>query len=370
MLKKQLENKIYNSLEVRNMKKKQVALAMAGILAMGTVLTGCGNTAKPAAEDTGASQEETTAEASEGETAEDTEPAASASSFVPENTITFNVSSKAGGNSDLIIRTITDICTREGLVDKTFVVNNNTDGGGNIVRIETQSTDDPDHTLLCFSSGDMQSMLDSDIGLKVDDFAPIATMAADKQLIFAKADGKYKSFEDIMAAIEAGTKINVGGTKSNEHTVFNLFAEEIQKTDMFNYMFYESSAESITALLGDHIDLAMGSPAAAISYVESGDIIPVVALSDERFMAPLDAAPTMEELGYGVVESPMWRGVIAPGSMSEEAQQYWSDIFGKVCETEAWQEYLSTYLLSPYYNDLESTREIMLETQADYLAGE
>lgn len=345
------------------MKKKQVALVMAGILALGTMLTGCGgsgnaDTAAPAETDAPAG------EASEEGGAEETE-----SSFVPENTITFNISSKAGGNSDLIIRTITDICTREGLVGETFVVNNNADGGGNIVRIETHDTDDPDHTLLCFSSGDMQSMLDSDIGLKVDDFAPIATMAADKQLIFAKTGGKYTTFEDVMAAVEAGTKINVGGTKSNEKTAFDLFAEEVEKTDMFNYMFYESSAESITALLGDHIDLAMGSPAAAISYVESGDIIPIVALSDERFMAPLDNAPTMEELGYNVVQSPMWRGVIAPGSMSEEAQQYWSEIFGKVCETEAWQEYLNTYLLSPYYNDLETSREIMLQTQADYLAG-
>lgn len=349
------------------MKKKHVALVMAGILAVGTMLVGCGagNDAAPAPVTEAEAPAETPAE----ENTEDAEPAESVSSFVPKNSITFNISSKAGGNSDLIIRTITDICTREGLVGETFVINNNVDGGGNIVRLETQNTDDPDHTLLCFSSGDMQSMLDSDIGLKVDDLAPIATMAADKQLIFAKTGGKYTSFEDIMAAIEAGTKINVGGTKSNEHTVFNMFAEEIQKTEMFNYMFYESSAESITALLGDHIDLAMGSPAAAISYVESGDIMPVVALSSERFMAPLDAAPTMEELGYNVVESPMWRGVIAPGSMSEEAQQYWSDIFGQVSETEAWQEYLSTYLLSPYYNDLESTRAIMLQTQADYLAS-
>ncbi len=323
------------------MKKKQVALVMAGIFAMGTMLT----------------------RAMAAEAAEST------SSFVPDKTIQFNVSSKAGGNSDLITRTITDICTKEDLVPKNFVVNNNTDGGGNIVRIETHDTKDPDHTLLCFSSGDMQSMLDSDIGLTVEDFAPIATMAADKQLIFASPDGNYSSFEDIMAAIEAGTKINVGGTKSNEKVVFDMFAEEIGKTDMFNYMFYESSAESITALMGNHIDLAMGSPAAAISYVESGDIIPVVALSDERFVAPLDGAPTMVELGYNVVQSPMWRGILAPGSMSEEAQQYWSDVFAQVCETEAWQDYLNNYLLSPYYNDLETTRQIMFDTEADYLAG-
>lgn len=343
------------------MKKRRAALAMACILTLGIMLTACGGTSGGNGTSGGGTPS--------GGAPSGGSSASGGGGFVPENSITFNVSSKAGGNSDLLIRTITDICTKEGLVTEAFVVNNNPDGMGNIVRIETHNSIDPDHTLLCFSAGDMQAMLGSDVGLKVDDFAPIATMAADKNLIFARAGGKYTSFEDVKAAIDAGTKINVGGTNSNEYTVFNMFTEELGKSDMFNYMFYDSSAESITALLGDHIDLSMGSPAAAIAYVESGDIVPIVALSDERFAAPLDAAPTMEELGYNVVQSPMWRGIIASDSMSEEAQRFWSETFGKVCQTEAWQEYLGTYLLSPYYNDLESTREIMLQTQADYFAN-
>lgn len=334
--------------------KKLTALSLSTLLAL-SMLTGCGSKEIEMTKTSATSEK-------------DEESVEEVASWTPENTITYNVSSKAGGNSDLIARTIADICTKEGLVKETFVVNNNTDGSGNIVRIETHDTDDPNHTLLCFSSGDMQSMLDSDIGLTVDDFAPIATMAADKQLIFARVGGKYTTFEDVMAVVESGTKVNVGGTKSNELTAFNMFATEIEKNDMFNYMMYDSSAESITALLGDHIDLAMSSPATAISYVESGDIVPIVALSDERFMAPLDTAPTMEELGYECVQNPMWRGVVASASMSDEAQKFWSETFRKVTETDAWQEYLDNYLLSLYYNDLETTREIMKQTQEEYLA--
>lgn len=77
----------------------------------------------------------------------------------------------------------------------------------------------------------------------------------------------------------------------------------------------------------------------------------------------------MEELGYNTVQSPMWRGVIAPGSMSEEAQEYWNGVFKAVTETDAWQDYLNTYLLSPYFQDLDSTREIMKKAQDDYLAS-
>lgn len=346
--------------------KKLTVVSLGAILAC-SMLAGCGSTETASNSETDTTQKEVASEDSEAKT-EEAEEKATTSAWAPNSTITFNISSKAGGNSDLFARTISDICTKEGFVEPTIVINNNSDGGGNIVRIETHDTTDPDDTLLCFSSGDMQSMLDSEIGLTVADFAPIATLTADKQLIFASANSQYQSFEDIMTAIESGTKLNVGGTKSNEMTAFNMFADEIGKKDGFNYMMYDSSSESITALMGGHIELAMGSPAAAISYVESGDIIPVVALSSERFDAPLDIAPTMEELGYQVVENPMWRGVVASASMSEEAQQYWSDVFKKVSESDAWKEYLSKYLLSPYYNDLETSRQIMMDANDTYLA--
>ncbi len=199
------------------MKKKVLSIVLTGIMAA-SILSGCSTgTAKTETAAAGTTAADTTAAGGAPESTAAGEAASEAASgFTPSNNITYNVSSKAGGNSDLITRTITDICTKEGLVDKPFVVVNNTDGSGNIIRITTHDTKDPDHTLLCFSSGDMQSMLDSEIGLTVDDFAPIAIMAADKQLIFGKAGGAYTSFDDIKAAIDSGVKLNVGGTKSNE----------------------------------------------------------------------------------------------------------------------------------------------------------
>ncbi len=288
--------------------------------------------------------------------------------FVPTENITFNVSSQGGGNSDIFSRTIADICTKEGIVNKTFVINNNIDGNGNIIRLETSNAADPNHTLLCLSSGDMQAMLDSDVGLDMSDFTPLAIMAEDKQLIFSKVGGSYTSFEALLKAAENGTKLNVGGTKSAEFVVFQMFVKTLGMEDAFNYMMYDSSSESITALMGDHIDFAMGSPAAAKAYVESENIVPVVAFSDKRFAAPLDTAPTMEELGYGVVEYPIWRGIVGPKNMSEKAQEYWSHAFERVSESAEWQDYLSKYLLTSQYCDLETTKETMNQTQETYLS--
>ncbi len=337
--------------------KKRMATIMAGVVLAGAMFTGCGN------KETTQSQPATTESEQKAVTEAET------TAFKATNTINFNVCSSAGGNSDLFSRTIADICTKEDLVEPPFVVTNKIDGSGNIIRMETRDSSDPDHTLLCFNAGDVKFTLDSNVGLTMEDFAPIAVLAADKQLLFAKAGGDYTSFEEVVKKLDEGAKLNVGGTPTNEQETFTELADKMGKADSFNYLKYDSSNEALTALLGDHLDLAMSSPGSAIAYVESGDIVPIAAFSDEHFAAPLDVAPTTEELGYGVIQNPMWRGVIASKNMSPEAQEYWNETLKKVSETDAWKEYLDKTLLSPYYHDLDGTREIFKDTEDAYYAS-
>ena len=277
--------------------------------------------------------------------------------------VDFYVSSSAGGGSDIITRTLTDIASKKGFVDAPFVVYNQPDGNGQISRRTVSTARNADSTLLCFSSGDLTAMIQNG-GLTLDDFRPLVILAADKHLCFVNANGKYKSFQEILDAVAAGQKINVGGTMSDERVVFNMLCEELG-TDAFTYITYGSASESIAALLGNHVDIAISKPAAASQYVLSGDIIPVLALSTTRFTAPFDAAPTLSELGYNDVEYPMWRGVIGAKNMSDEAVAYWADVFKKISETEEWQnDYLAKNLLVSQYMGPEEASAVMYEAQA------
>ena len=272
--------------------------------------------------------------------------------------VDFYVSSSAGGGSDIITRTLTDIASKKGFVDAPFVVYNQPDGNGQISRRTVSTARNADSTLLCFSSGDLTAMIQNG-GLTLDDFRPLVILAADKHLCFVNANGKYKSFQEILDAVAAGQKINVGGTMSDERVVFNMLCDELG-TDAFTYITYGSASESIAALLGNHVDIAISKPAAASQYVLSGDIIPVLALSTTRFTAPFDAAPTLSELGYNDVEYPMWRGVIGAKNMSDEAVAYWADVFKKISETEEWQnDYLAKNLLVSQYMGPEEASAVM-----------
>ena len=152
---------------------------------------------------------------------------------------------------------------------------------------------------------------------------------------------------------------------SDERVVFNMLCEELGTKDSFTYITYGSASESIAALLGNHVDIAISKPAAANQYVIAGDIIPVLALSTTRFSTPFDAAPTLSELGYNDVEYPMWRGVIGAKNMSDEAVAFWADAFKKVSETEEWQKnYLERNLLVSQYMGPEEASAVMYEAQA------
>ena len=298
--------------------------------------------------------------------------------FAPSTEVNWIVTSKAGGGSDIYTRMISDIMTTEGWVTETFVVENITDGAGEVGRLQVATTkggNDADHTLLTFNSGDLMPMcLNTDN--RVENFTPIAVMAVDKQLLFTGPGAKYATFADVLAAVQAGTKVVIGGSKGDDIATYEaLIAELGVSEDVLSYITYDGTGDAIVACLGGHVDLVMSKPAAASQYVEatneSEHLEPILALSNERYTGNLADAPTLSEVGdYNNVEVPIWRGVVGPKDMSPEAAAFWSELLGKVAESDKWKtDYLDKNKLISNYMNLEETKEFMTQYQADYLAS-
>ena len=82
--------------------------------------------------------------------------------FHIDGNVDFYVSSSSGGGSDIITRTITDIASKNGIVDAPFIVYNQPDGNGQISRRTVSTARNADSTLLCFSSGDLTAMIQNE----------------------------------------------------------------------------------------------------------------------------------------------------------------------------------------------------------------
>lgn len=293
-------------------------------------------------------------------------------SWAPSDNINWIVTSSPGGGSDIYTRMITEIMNTEGLVTNTFLVDNKTDGGGEVGRLtvsQTRAGDAADHTLLTFNSGDLMPMCQNTDN-RVENFTPIAIMAVDKQLLFKGEHTAYATFEEVLTAVQGGTPVTIGGSKGDDIATYEALIAELGLSEtQMPYVTYDGTGDAITALLGGHVDLLISKPAAASEYVEANSIQPVLALSTERYSGNLADAPTLSEVGdYDDVEVPIWRGVVGPKDMSPEAAAFWSEQLKKVSESEKWAtDYLDKNKLISNYMDLDATKDFMTQYQADYL---
>ena len=299
--------------------------------------------------------------------------ASAESSFEPSGNIEWYITSSPGGGSDIYTRKIIEIISGNGWVTNTFLPTNLTDGGGEVGRMKVAMTQgkNADTTLLTFNSGDLMPMV-ANTDNRIENFTPIAIMAVDKQLLFKGEHTPYGSFQEVLDAIAAGTSVTIGGSKGDDIATYQALAAELGVSEtQLPYITYDGTGDAITALLGGHVDLLISKPAAASEYVEAGSIQAILALSTERYGGKLADAPTLSEVGdYNNVEVPVWRGVAAPGAMSEEAAAFWSDILKQVSESEQWKtEYLEKNMLIGNYMDYQTAKEFMTTYQNDYLAS-
>lgn len=324
------------------MKKKLLATLLVGVMALSTVVSGCGS------------------KKSDGP-------------FVPEKAIQWMCTSSAGGGSDIFTRMIGDIMTTNDMVNgQTIVVTNKTDGAGEVGRNEVANLKkDADYQLLTFNSGDLMPMV-TNTKNRSKNFRILAIMAVDKQLLFKGESTTYETFADVIAACEAGTKVVIGGSKGDDIATYQaLLAELGLSEDVLTYITYDSTGDAITAALGGHVEFVISKPAAASEYVEAGSLVPVLALANERYTGNLADAPTLSEVGdYENVEIPVWRGVAAPAAMSDSAVAFWNEALGKVAETDQWKtDYIEANKLIADYKDTTTATEYVTQYEADYMAS-
>ncbi|WP_212505822.1 tripartite tricarboxylate transporter substrate binding protein [Anaerotalea alkaliphila] len=292
--------------------------------------------------------------------------AAEPEAFAPEKIIEWIVTSSAGGGSDIFSRSISDILSKKDLVPQNVVVYNQTDGGGEVGRRKVSMLKNEAHTLLTFNTGDLQGMLEN-TQLKLKDFTPLAIMALDGQILLVKDDSKHQSIEEIIAALEGGESFIIGGSKSDDEHVYKLFKENIGG-DAVEYMRFDSTGDVLTSLLGGHVDIAIGKPAASTQYIESKDMKAIATFGSERFGGVFADAPTFLELGYEDIRFEIYRGIVGPADMPQEAVDYWVETLETVTETEEWRvDYIDKFLLLPSFKGGEEAREYMQKVEDEIL---
>lgn len=295
--------------------------------------------------------------------------AAAVKDWKPNKNIEWLVTSGAGGGSDIYTRQIIDIIKAKGMVNQTFIINNQTDGGGEVGRLKVSQAKDDGHLLLTFNSGDLMPMV-KNTSNRIKNFKPIAILATDIQILLRGNKTPYSSLQEALDAAANGKSVLIGGSKGADTLLYdNLLEKSNLDSTQLQYMMFDSTSEAITSLLGGHIDYCISKPATSLQYMESGDAEAVVVFKKERAEGKLADVPTLSEAtGLENIDSTVWRGVVASASMPDEAVKYWSNVLKQVSQSKEWKsQYIEKNGLTACYMDNSEATKFMGDYQNDYL---
>ena len=298
--------------------------------------------------------------------------ASPAIAWQPNKPIDFIIMAGKGGGADKMARLMQGIVEKESLAERPLVPVNKSGGSGAEALMAAKSASDPNHTIMVTLNSFYTTPLRQP-GLEVDvlTFAPVARMAEDTFLLWVHADTGITTFEQWLdVAREQGSKWVMGGTGSNsEDNIITDFLNTNYGLSM-KYIPYKGGGAVAKDVAGKQINSSVNNPSEAIGFWQSGDMVPLVAFTNER-LPMFPEVPTLREKG-GEFSYFMQRSVVGAPGMSEEARAYYTELFTKVYNSEDWQAYkskkslmgdlMSGKQLSDYWRDQRDNHEQILRS--------
>lgn len=233
----------------------------------------------------------------------------------PNRPITYICMSPAGNADDLAGRLISKEAER--FLRQAIVVVNKPGGAGTIATAAIASAKPDGYTIgnvgatpICFIPHRENVPYHP-----INDLTYIVKFGAVNNGIIVKADSHFKSFSDLIDyARQNPKKITYGthGTNSYQHLTMELICDK-EKVEMTHIPF-KGTAESQTALLGEHITFAVG--AFNYSLLEARKIRPLLLLSEEKSIE-YPQIPILKDFGYDIPE-PSFISAIGPKGIPKE----------------------------------------------------
>jgi putative tricarboxylic transport membrane protein len=299
--------------------------------------------------------------------------ATGALAFEPSESVEFVAPANPGGGWDTLVRTSSRVIQEEGLADENFAPINTPGGGGAVAWSEIADEEGNDHMLFATSPPIILVPLAGSSRYDHTDFTPIARLSTDYATLLVDADSDYEDIGDLMDAMEENPGLSVGGGSapgSMDHiAVAGLAAEAGLEPSGVNYVAFSGGGEAMTNLMGGHVEAVVTGASEAVGLIEEeeGELRALGVSSTERLGGELANVPTFQEQGLDYTFD-IWRGVMGPPGMSDEAVAYYESLFEEMLETDGWADardrlgWIDAYQNSEEFGDF-------LDAQADEFSG-
>jgi putative tricarboxylic transport membrane protein len=293
---------------------------------------------------------------------------ASAQSWKPERAIEITVGSGPASGTDRTARLAQKLMMEHKLLDVPVNVVNRPGGGSAIALAFLSQRPGDGHLFNLGSFNLITNHLTGKSKLSYADFTPLAHLFNEYVSFSVRADSPITSAKDLIdrmrrdpASVSAGLSSSVAGAN---HIAWAM-AMKAAGVDIskLKIVVFNSGGESVTALLGGHVDVVVVGAASVVKLKEEGRANPLAIASPQRLGGALSSVPTLRETGLPVIAS-NWRNAVGAKGLSKPQVAYWDQLLGRMAQTPEWKEYLDQNFSDNAYRDSAATYKYISEENA------
>jgi tripartite-type tricarboxylate transporter receptor subunit TctC len=235
----------------------------------------------------------------------------------PEKPVRFVIGFTPGGPSDILARAVGQKLAERWA--QQVVVENRPGAGGNLAAEAVAKSAADGYTWLLGNN----SILATNHALyrrlpydPVKDFAPVALVAVQPNILVVHPDVPAKSVADLVAlARQSPGKLNYAssGAGAAAHLAGELF-KTMAGVDIVHVP-YKGAQPALTDLIAGQVQLMFATSASAIPYMKAGRLRALAVTTAQRSPS-VPELPTIAEAGLPGFEATTWHGIVVPAATS------------------------------------------------------
>lgn len=292
---------------------------------------------------------------------------ADAQEWRPARNVELIVPSGAGGAADRAVRQVQKLLLDSNSGIPSITVTNRPGGGGLVAwSALAQRVGDP-HTLATLSTALVTNPIVGVGKVRYQDLTPLNILLREYIVAWVRVQSPFNTMKDVAARVTqdpASVTFAFSSARGNQnHIVIGMIARAIEvDPKTVKIVVYSSGGQGMTAALGGHVDVWVGTAGGAIQHMQSGAARALGISSAQRQTGTLAAVPTFREQGLDAAYY-SWRGFIAPGKLTPAQIAFWDQAFAIIVRREEWKRDLE---VNGWAEDFRASAETRKHLDAEH----
>jgi putative tricarboxylic transport membrane protein len=286
-----------------------------------------------------------------------------------ERPVEIITSSAAGGSNDQIARVMQRIIQESKLTPTPITVMNKPGGNQTIAPTYLNMHAGDPHYLLLANPTLVGNHIAGLTPINYSDLTPLSLLLSEHSVFSVRIAAPIKNVRELFEKLRANPNAMSIGIVALGGPNHLALAQAAQLSGIdprkLKTVVFKTNAESMTAMVGGHIDLVVSSINSARVQVKAGNARVLAVAADQRISGEFSTVPTLREQGIDARVA-SWRGLFGAKGIKREHALYWEEVMERMAATPEWKKNLENHGWSgQFLRGEEFTRYL----DADYAAN-